>query len=104
MSKLEVIEGLLEQSTSEIIPYSVDFTDVSVTTLTSASIVAYDEVDESVVTGTVFPVTTVTVDSTAVATLSPLKLLTKGHTYRIEVLGREGDDYKEVYFRVECSK
>lgn len=103
MSKLEVIEGLREQTTSERIPYSVDFTNFGVTTLSSATCVAYDEVDESDVTSTVYPTATVTV-SGAVATLSLLKSLTKGHTYRIEVLGIEGSNYYEGFFRVECAK
>jgi len=104
MSQFEVIEELLEGSTSELIPYTVDFTDVGVSTLDSATVAAYDELDESDVTSSVFPVPpTVTVES-AVATLTLLQTLTKGHTYRIEILGKEGSAYKEGFFRVFCSK
>jgi len=103
LSKLEVIERLLEQSSSEHIVYSIDFTDCGMTTLDSATAVAYDENDENDVTSVVFPTNTPSV-SGAVATLSPLRALTKGHTYRIEVLAVESADYKEQFFRVACPK
>jgi len=103
MSKLEVIEGIQETSTNERLSYSVDFTDVGVTTLASATAAAYDEVDNNDVTSVVFPTNSPSV-SGAVATLSLLRASTKGHIYRIEVLGVEGTAYKEVFFRVECSK
>jgi len=103
MSKLEVIEGICEQTTNERIAYSVDFTNCSMTTLDSATAAAYDEVDNDDVSSVVFPTNSPSV-SGAVATLSPLRNLTKGHTYRIEVLAVESGDYKEQFFRVFCSK
>ena len=103
MSKLEVIEGLQEMSSSEVIAYSVNFADVGVTTLASATIAAYDENDENDVSATVLASVNCTV-ATSVATLALLSALTKGHIYRIEVLGKESTAYKEVFFRVECSK
>lgn len=110
MAKLEVIEGLLEQTSSERIGYTVDFTGYGAGTLDSATVVAYDEVDGSDVTSTggstgngVFPTATVGVDG-AVATLSVLRDLVKGHTYRMEVLAIESTAYYETYFRVYCSK
>jgi hypothetical protein len=103
MSKIEVIETGLEGTTSERKIYSVDFAGCGVSTLASATAAAYDEVDEDDVSATVFPTNSPSVSS-AVATLSPLRELTKGHTYRIEVLGVEGSSYHEAYFRVECVK
>lgn len=100
---LEVIEGIQEMSSSERIAYSVDFTDAGISTLASATAVAYDENDGNDVTSTVFPVNSPST-SGAVATLSLLRALAKGHTYRIEVLGVEGTEYKEAFFRVECTK
>ena len=102
-SKLEVIEGLQEQTSDERIPYSIDFSGYGASSLDSATAAAFDEGSEENVTTTVFPTNTPSV-SGAVATLSVLRALTKGHTYRIEVLAVESATYYEAYFRVYCSK
>lgn len=106
MSQLEVEEGLRQGTSNERVAYSMDFAGFGVSTLASASVIAFDEADENDVTATVFPDNTPPTVSVsgAVATLPLLKALTKGHTYRIEVLGVEGTAYYEGYFRVECAK
>jgi len=100
MAKLEVAEGLLECSSSERLPFTVDFADYGVTTLSSATVAVYDEADES---GGGITAITATV-ATSIATLSLFRGATKGHTYRVEVLGVEGTSYYETYFRIACIK
>jgi hypothetical protein len=100
----EVVEGLIEQSTNEKISWSIDFTGYGCSDLDSATATAYDESTETDVSETVFPTNSPGV-SDAVATCSPLRALTKGHTYRIEVVVIEDEDYYyESYFRVYCPK
>jgi hypothetical protein len=99
-TSLEVSEGLQYQTSTEIIPYSVTTTNwISVPTL--PVVACYDETDQTDVTATVFPVNVPTVLGDVI-TLSPLKLLTKGHTYRVEVSWTVGVAKYECYFRVAC--
>lgn len=100
MSILEIAEGLQEQSADEIHAYTITTTNV-VSSPTSPTCVAIDETTGETVTGTVFPSNTATVSGDVITT-DYLKLLTKGHTYRIEVKWVVGSATYERYFRVEC--
>ena len=97
---LEIAEGIQYQSATEIIPYSITTTNW-VSSPTSPVCAVYDETDETDVTTTVMPTNNPTA-ALDVISLSPLKLLTKGHTYRIEVLWTVGSAKYECYFRVRC--
>lgn len=100
MSILEIAEGLQEQSADEEQIYTITTTNV-VSSPTSSSAVAIDETTGEIVTTTVFPTNSPSEDGDVI-TLSPLKSLTKGHTYRIEVKWTVGSNIFERYFRVEC--
>lgn len=101
MSILEVSEGIQEQSADEIQIYTITTTNV-VSSPTSSSAVAIDETTGETVTTTVFPTNTPS-ESGDVITLSPLRALTKGHVYRIEVKWVVGSNTYERFFRVECT-
>jgi hypothetical protein len=101
-SKREVVEGYQEQTSTEEIIYSITTT-VWASTPASVAAVAYQEGTETVVTTTVFPVNSPTVAGDVI-TLSPLKSLTKGYTYRIEVKFTSGGNTFEFYFRIKCVK
>jgi hypothetical protein len=104
MSQLECVEsrnlGGVEQTSGEEIPYTVTTTNWG-SSPSSTAVVAYDEVDKDDVTSTVFPTNSPT-ESGDVITLSLLKALTAGHTYRVEVLFTSGSTKFECYFRVKC--
>src|SRR4030042_941921 len=102
MNKIEVVEGVQEQTSTEEIIYSITTTNW-VSTPASVAAVAYREGDETVVTSTVFPTNSPTVAGDVI-TLSPLKSLTRGYTYRIEVKFTSGGNIFECYFRVKCVK
>jgi hypothetical protein len=102
MSILAVAEGLMEQSADEELCYTISVANWTSSTPSAATAVAYDETTGSTVTGTVFPDNEPTISTTTI-TLSPLKSLTKGHTYRIEVKFVVGSNTWECYFRVECT-
>lgn len=99
--KLEIEQGLLQQSADEIINYTITTTNW-ISSPTSSAAVAIDETTGETVTTTVFPTNSPS-ESGDIITLSPLKLLTKGHTYRIEVTFIVGTATYECYFRVECT-
>ncbi len=97
---LEVIEGIQAQSADEEIIYSVTTTNWG-SDPSNVSVVAYEEGNPEPVTDTVFPVNSpVIVEDTI--TLSPLKALTAGKAYRIEVKFTSGSNVFECYFRVHC--
>lgn len=100
MSKLEVEQGLLQQSADEILVYTITTTN-TVSDPTSPACVAIDETTGETVTSTVFPSNTATASGDVITT-DYLKLLTKGHIYRIEVKFVVGSATYECYFRVEC--
>jgi hypothetical protein len=96
----EVTEGIQDQSSSEEIVYSITTTNWG-SDPSSVSVVAYEEGNSEPVTATVFPVNSpIIVDD--VITLSPLKALTVGKTYRIEVKFTISLSVLECYFRVQC--
>jgi len=97
---LEVLEGIQIQSADEEIVYSVTTTNWG-SDPSSVSVVAYEEGNPEPVTDTVFPVNSpVIVEDTIM--LSPLKALTAGKAYRIEVKFTAGSNIYECYFRVHC--
>jgi hypothetical protein len=102
MTKHEVAEGLKEQTSSEEVVYDITTTPWG-SSPSSVAVVAYLEGPETVVTTTVFPVNSPSV-SGDVITLSPLKSLVKGNTYRVEVLFTIGTEKLECFFRVKCVK
>jgi hypothetical protein len=97
---LEVAEGIQYQSADEELAYTITTTNWA-SSPTNTSVVAYDEDDNSDVTATVFPVNSPT-ESSDIITLSVLKALTKGHSYRIEVKFEVGTNIHECFFRVKC--
>lgn len=100
-SVLEVAEGIQEQSADEIIPYEITTTNW-IASPTNTSVVAYDESNNDAnVTTVVFPTNSPS-EAGDVITLSPLKSLTAGHTYRIEVKFVVGSATYECFFRVRC--
>lgn len=102
MNKIEVVEGVQEQTSTEEIIFSITTTNWG-STPSSVSVVAYQEGLETDVTTTVFPTNSPSVIGDII-TLSPLKALTKGYTYRIEIKFTSGGNIFEPYFRVKCTK
>jgi hypothetical protein len=98
----EVVEGYQEQTSTEEIIYSITTTPWG-STPSTVSAAAYQEGAETLVTTTVFPTNSPAVAGDVI-TLSPLKALTKGYTYRIEVKFTSGGNIFECYFRVKCVK
>lgn len=101
MTTLEVAEGIQHQSADEKLAFSVTTTNWA-SNPTSPSVSAYDTMDNTDVTSTVFPTNSPSV-SGDVITLSLLRALTKGRTYRIEVQFTVGSNLYEFYFYVECT-
>lgn len=99
-NKLEVEEGTRYQSADEEKVYTITTTKL-VSNPTSPTAVAFDLTTGETVTSTVFPTNSPSV-SGDVITLSPLKSLSKGHTYRIEVLFTVGSSKHEGYIIVQC--
>ena len=99
-SKLEVSEGLQYQSASEELSYKITTTNWA-STPTSPTVVVYDEADGSGVTLIVMPTNSPGVAGDII-TLSPLKNLSEGHTYRIEIKFTATANIWECFFRVSC--
>ena len=97
---LEVLEGIQIQSADEEIVYSVTTTNWG-SDPSSVSVVAYEEGNPEPVTATVFPVNSPAIVEDTIM-LSPLKALTAGKAYRIEVKFTSGSNIYECYFRVHC--
>jgi hypothetical protein len=98
----EVAEGIQYQGTDEIILYALTVTNW-ITTLSAATGVKVYDVTEgrTDVTATVMPITTMTVNANRIA-FSPLKLLTPGRVYRVEVLFTGDGQAPEAYFIVQA--
>jgi len=97
---LEVTEGPKYQSADEELGYSITTTNW-VSSPTNPAVVAIDETTGETVTSTVFPTNSPSVSGDVIS-LSLLKSLTKGHTYRIEVKFTAGSNIYECYFHVIC--
>jgi len=102
MSILAVQEGTQEASADEELPYVINVANFTSSTPSAATAVAIDETTDETVTTTVFPTNSPSISTTYI-TLSPLKALTKGHIYRIEVLFTVGSAKYECYFKVKCT-
>ncbi len=101
MASLEVQQGIQKQSADEELAYKITTTNYG-STPTSISVVVYDEQTNTDVTATVMPAGAHSV-AVNVITLKPLKLLTKGHSYRVEVKFTDSDaNVWEPYFIVKC--
>lgn len=100
-SDREVIEGKQFQGVDEIIAYTVDVTAVGVPAL--PVVVVKDVAAGSVVTSTVMPINVPSIDG-SVITLSPLKLLTAGRLYRVEVKYVVNANTLESYFYVQAQE
>ena len=96
----EIIEGLQYQSADEEIPYQIITTPWG-SNPSAPSVAAFLVDTGAVVTTTVFPTNTPTVNGDTI-TLSPLKSLVKSNTYRIEVLFTCGATKFECFFKVFC--
>jgi len=91
-------EGLQVQGVDEEIPYTITTTPWG-SSPTNVAVVAKNEATSADVTSTVFPTNSPTVAGDVI-TLSPLKSLTAGTLYRIEVKFTTGTTIWEAYFRV----
>ena len=101
MPILEVAEGTQTQSPDERLAYQITTTNW-VSSPTTTTVVAYDEtLGGSDVTTTVFPTNSPS-EAGDVISLSLLRDMTKGHTYRIEVKFVVGSNIWEFFFRVQC--
>ena len=100
--RLEVVEGLQDQTSDERLAHKITTTPW-VSNPTSPSVKAYDENDETDVTSTVYPTNSPSVNGDVI-TLSLLRDLTAGHTYRIEVQFSVGSNLWEAVFRVKCER
>lgn len=98
MKRREVVEGTQHQGVDESISYTVDVTAVG-SSPTSVSAVVKDTTDGTTVTATVMPVNSPSVAGNVI-TLSPLKLLTANHLYRVEVKYTISGNILEDYFYV----
>lgn len=95
----EVVEGRQWQGVDEIIAYTLDVSAVG-STPSSVSVVVKDVTNSTTVTATVMPVNSPTVNGDVI-TLSPLKLLTNGVLYRVEVKYVISGNTLESYFYVQ---
>ena len=100
---LEVAEGLRYQTSDEELIYKITTTNwgssPSVTAATAAKVYQLPMLTD--VTTTMLP-TNSTTASGDVITLSPLKALVAGNTYRVDVKFTSGSNVFECYFLVKC--
>ena len=99
---LGVEQGIRKQFSTEEIEYTIDTTRWT-TAPTVSAVTAYDESsNDADVTTTVFPTNTPG-DSGATITLSVMKSLTAGKTYRVHVPFTDAGNNKfTCFFRVKC--
>ena len=95
----EVIEGVQIQGEDEVIAYTVDVSALG-TSPTSISVVVYDDHRQNV-TSTVMPAN-MPYATDAVISLSPLRALTAGVLYRVEVAYQIDGNTLESYFYVQA--
>lgn len=87
MNKREVVQSPMEQGANEIITYTLTTTPWGTSPTTDITVTVLDVTagtTDGDVTSTVMPTNTPS-PSGDVITLSPLKLLTDGHKYRVQV-------------------
>ena len=95
----EVAEGKQYQGEDESIAYTIDVSAIG-SIPSSVSVVVKDVTNSATVTATVMPTNVPTVSGNVI-TLSPLKLLTPGVLYRVEVKYNLSGNIIESYFFVE---
>jgi len=101
MALREVIEGTQQQGCDEEIAYSITTTNWG-SSPTSPSVEVFRDPHNSVaITEAVMPTNSPMVNGDII-TLSPLKNLTIGVVYRIEVKFSIGSNVFECYFKVQC--
>lgn len=98
----EVQEGVQYQGVDEIISYTLDVSAVG-SSPTSVSVVVKDVTNSATVTATVMPTNSPSVAGNII-TLSPLKLLTAGVLYRVEIKYTVSGNVLEHYFYVQASE
>ena len=96
---LEVAEGMRYQSTTEQLIYKITTTNWG-TSPSSPVVAVY--IGATDVTSTVMPTNTPTA-AADVITLSPLKSLSNGYIYRVEVTFTSGSNVFECHFNVSCT-
>ena len=100
--KHEVMQGLQTQTSTERIPYSVNFEAWPIEgEITNPVVEVFNEAGEEDVTASVMPINSPTIEG-AVVKLSLLYGLKRGNTYRVEVAVKSGAMVLEGYFRVKC--
>ncbi len=102
IDKREVIEGTQYQGEDESISYTLNVVAVG-SSPSSVSAVVKDETAGTVVTATVMPINAPTVDGNVI-TLSPLRALTAGHMYRMEVKYTIDGNVLESYCFVQAQE
>ncbi len=99
----EVAAGTQEQGEDEIIIYTIDTANYGGSPVSPTAVVKDVTDSFADVTSTVMPTNVPTV-STDTITLSPLKLLTLGKTYRVEIKYTKSGNTLEPYFEVRCKR
>lgn len=95
----EVQEGKQYQGADESISYTLDVSAIG-SSPSSVSVVVKDVTNAATVTSTVMPTNSPTVAGNVI-TLSPLKFLTAGVLYRVEVKYTVSGNILESYFYVQ---
>jgi hypothetical protein len=101
MSIREVKESPLEQGVDEEIQYQLTTTPWG-SSPTSVSVVVKDDSDGADITATVMPVNSPSVAGDVI-TLSPLKSLTAGDNYRVEIKFTAGGNVWETYLLIKAT-
>lgn len=97
--KVEVAEGLLEQTSDEKVAYKITTTNL-ISNPTSPTVVAYDVATNEDVTADVGALTaSASGDDITTSLVQSLKV---GRTYRIEVKFSVGSIVREGYIRIYC--
>jgi hypothetical protein len=99
MMTREIIEGLQTQGPNEEIAYRLTVTPTAVSVV---SVTVTDRTTGAVVTSTVMPTGTASVDSGAIM-LPVLKLLVLGHLYEVAPLYSDGQSKIEPIIKVLCT-
>jgi hypothetical protein len=101
MAQRAVVEGLQTQGSDEEVAYKIDTTTWGGTP-TTVSVVCYCLDTNKNMTAVVLPTNTTSVSGDDI-TLSPLKKLVPGRTYRVDIKFTASAQVVETYFRVACN-
>jgi hypothetical protein len=99
----EVIQSPFGQGVDEVIAYSLTTTPWGATPSSPVVVVTDASADPSDVTSTVMPVNSPSILGDVI-TLSPLRALTEGHTYRVEIKFTAGGNVFETFFLVTAER